>query len=159
MTRKVLALGLILGMLCAVGLIPGCRDHQSTDRPLSTLTPYEAARLWNDSLRNGDVETAKTLTSRSSDSYVKAAFGSIEDLSKRFQEAPLDDMKVACIHTEISGERAVVIYRCQYKNGDIKYWMDTLLLEDSIWRLAPQCVKMSPLKKAKSAASEQMAAG
>ena len=50
------------------------------------------------------------------------------------------------IHEEISGDSAVVVYRVQYGADKIKYWMDKVLREDGVWKVAPQHVKMLPLR-------------
>jgi len=110
------------------------------------LAPKQAARAWNDALLDGNLETAARLTSATSREYVTKNFGSLKALSERYRSGGLANMVVDDIHEEISGESAIVIYRVKYESGAVKYWMDKLLLEDGIWKLAPQHVKSISLK-------------
>jgi len=112
----------------------------SASKSLENLSPLEAVSLWNNSLQIGDVKTAKKLTSRMSKEYMERCFGGVEGLSKRYQQNLKTPPETKGIHFEIVDKKAIVIYRVQYGKGNIKYWTDTLFLEDGIWKVTPNKV-------------------
>ena len=97
---------------------------------------------WNDALTKGDVKTAAELTSSTSNEHIKQAFGSLDQLSAAYQQN-LKELKVETkiVHEEISGDSAIVVYRVQYGDKTVKYWMDKLFREAGNWKVAPQFVQ------------------
>ena len=138
--------------LLSISLFVGCQQPKPPVPPapknLKELSPGEAAKTWNDALTQADVQTAASLTSSTSAPYIKQNFGSLEQLAIIYQQN-LKHRKVETklIHEEISNDTAIVVYRVQYDEKSVKYWMDKLLREDGTWKIAPQFVQTTTLKE------------
>lgn len=142
----------LCGYLLCTMLLLGCHQPKPPEQPvpknLKALSPGEVAKTWNDALTEGDVRTAASLTSTTSTLHIKQNFGSLEQISVIYQRN-LKDHKVESklVHEEISGDTAVVVYRVQYDDKAVKYWMDKLFREDGTWKVAPQFVQTTTLKE------------
>ena len=111
-------------------------------------SPGDAVKAWNDALTKGDLKAAEGLTSSTSKDHIKQNYGTLGQLSKSYQGS-LKNVKLQTkiIHEEISGDTAVVVYRVQYGDEKVKYWMDKLYLEGGEWKVAPQFVQTLTLKE------------
>ena len=115
---------------------------------LPYIPPGDAVKGWNDALTKGDVKAAESLTSSTSKDHIKQNFGSLEQLSKSYQGSLKNvELETKIIHEEISGDTAVVVYRVQYGDAKVKYWMDKLYLEGDEWKVAPQFVQTLTFKE------------
>ena len=111
-------------------------------------SPGDAVKAWNDALTKEDVKAAESLTSSTSKDHIKQNFGSLEQLSKSYQGSLKNDkLQTKIIHEEISGDTAMVVYRVQYGDEKVKYWMDKLYREGGEWKVAPQFVQTLTLKE------------
>jgi hypothetical protein len=121
---------------------------QDEHRATASLSPSDVSAAWNDALDKGDMKTAAELTSKTAETFIQEAFGSLEQLSTLRQQE-LKGVKVGrrLVHEEVSGNSAVVVYRMQYDADAVTYWMDKLVHEDGSWKVAPQYIQMVPLKE------------
>lgn len=119
-----------------LALLVGCRQPSPTEQ-----SPTVTVESWNDALHDGDVELAARLTSVTSNDYVSQAFGSIADLSQKYQNMEGERPRTIFESEKIDGDIARVIYSVYYPDGSIKVWEDTLFREDGRWRVAPQFVR------------------
>lgn len=136
--------------LLVLGLLVGCSQPQPAVANAggnAGPSPGDAVQAWNDALTKGDVKAAEGLTSSTSKDHIKQNFGSLEQLSKSYQGLKNVKLQTKIIHEEISGDTAVVVYRVQYGEEKIKYWMDKLYLEGGEWKVAPQFVQTLTLKE------------
>lgn len=121
---------------------------QDEQRATAGLSPSDVSATWNEALARGDVETAAELTSKTSETYIQQAFGSLEQLSAVMQrELRGVKLRRKLVHQEISGNSAVVVYRMEYDADAITYWMDKLVHEEGSWKVAPQHTQMLPLNE------------
>ena len=126
-------------------LLVGCSQPQpavtNAGASAKAPSPGDAVKAWNDALTNEDVKAAEGLTSSTSKDHIKQNYGSLEQLSKSYQGSlKSDKLQTKIIHEEISGDTAMVMYRVQYGDEKVKYWMDKLYLEGGEWKVAPQFV-------------------
>lgn len=110
----------------------------------SVRTPEDVVRDWNNSLKNRDLAQAKSLTSIKSFSYIDSKWGSLESLSEIYVEngnhSDHEDIIVDVDYAK-SGKEAIVTYICFYnskENYAVKEWRDLVVLENGIWRVAPE---------------------
>lgn len=133
-------------------LLGACSQPQpavmKTNANAQGASPGEVVKAWNDALAAGDVKTAESLTSGTSDQHIKQNLVSLEQLSLAYQRG-MKGLKVETqiVHEEINGETAVVVYRVQYGDKTVKYWMDKLFRESGDWKVAPQFVQSLILKE------------
>jgi hypothetical protein len=148
--RKVAITVSFLSLLIAF-LLGGCSPPQpavtNTGGNANQPSPGDAVKAWNDALTKGDVKAAESLTSSTSKDHIKQNFGSLEQLSASYRSLKNVKLQTKIIHEEISGDAAVVVYRVQYGEAKVKYWMDKLYLEGGEWKVAPQFVQMLTLKE------------
>lgn len=133
-------------------LLGGCGGSQPAVMPATgnatNTSPGAVVKAWNDALTQGDVEAAEGLTSSTSKDHIKQNYGSLEQLSVSYQKS-MKNIKVETkiVHEEISGDSAVVVYRVQYGEKAVKFWMDKLYREGGDWKVAPQFVQTLTLKE------------
>ena len=106
-------------------------------------SPYRSVRVWNQSLRDGKVEKAKSLTSKESEKYMQDTFDGIEGLAKIYENAVNTKGigKSKKVFSSVNGNVAFVIYLVSYGDGAVKLWADQLLKEDGVWKVAPEHVR------------------
>lgn len=130
-------------------LLGGCSQPQPAVTKANVkaqgLSPGEVLKAWNDALTTGNVKTAEKLTSGTSDQHIKQNFVSLEQLSIIYQKGT--KCVQVLVHEEISGDTAIVVYRVQYDDKTVKYWMDKLFREAGDWKVAPQFVQTLTLKE------------
>ncbi|MGI8980884.1 MAG: hypothetical protein ACR2FY_16775 [Pirellulaceae bacterium] len=112
------------------------------------LSPGDVVKAWNDALAKGDVKSAADRTSSTSNQHIKQNFGSLEQLSAVYQKG-MKDLKVETkiVYEEIDGDTAMVVYRVQYGDKTVKFWLDKLFREAGDWKVAPQFVQTLTLKE------------
>ena len=141
----------LLCLLVAIGC-GGCGPPQASEKNVignaKEFSPGDVDKAWNDALTKGDVKSAADRTSSTSSEYTKQKFLYLEQLSVTYQKG-MKDLKVETkiVHEEISGDTAIVVYRVQYGDKTVKYWMDKLFREAGDWKVAPQFVQTLTLKE------------
>jgi hypothetical protein len=93
-------------------------------------SPGEVAKAWNDAAAKRDMKTLAKLASKDT---TKQTLDAIEQQSFLHYRG-----ETTVIHEEISGERAVVVYRVENRGAvftpEIRYGMVLLLHEDGVWK-------------------------
>jgi hypothetical protein len=110
-----------------------------------SVAPKEVVLIWNDALFNENYKTVEKYTSRTSSKYMDS-LGGISGLSRIYQNSANKNgrNKITIISQSINGDSAIVKYESFYpKQAPTLFWQDTVLLENGIWKLAPQHVKVS----------------
>ena len=112
---------------------------------LKSLSPSEAIIAWNNSLVDGDLETARALTASAAFEYIEETWGSVSELSNFFRDNLKTRPEQKVIYEEQTGNEAVVVCRVEYRHEATKIWMDRAIREDSQWKMDPRAVQMMPL--------------
>lgn len=123
-------------------------DHEKSFRQslMRSHGPGEALVAWNRALYNSEIDTASTLTSSSSTLYVNERWGSLKGLSEKYRKKLHEPIEIID-DVSIFGDYAIVKYFVIYRdeNNSIKHWIDVVIFEGGIWRVAPQYVAHSDL--------------
>lgn len=130
-------------------LLSLCVILLSASRPAraeaASPSPTDSYLRWIDAAAKNDVPAVAELTSktRKPDLDLKTLCGSISASFKK------TGWKNSPVHEEISGDSAVVVYRVEYGDGKVKYWMDKLVREDGSWKVVPHLSRNVLLRDAK----------
>jgi len=146
----------MIGLLASI-VLAGCggygskgytKDPSEKDSDLQKLTPYEACMRWNNALGDGKLDLARKLTSQTSFTYLQKTFKGLEGLSGKYRKSsdPYIAESESEVETRIDGRESIVVYDVTYRSGTRKRWRDRLLLEDGIWKVAPQYVEVQRLR-------------
>jgi len=113
---------------------------------LKSLTPYAASRMWNMALSEGDIALAGSLTSKSGMKDVKERFGSLDGLSDRYRKRKSKTSSVL-VRQEIIEDRAIVVSRIDYGGKKVAYYLDMMIREDGVWKMASEHAQSISIKK------------
>ena len=107
---------------------------QEKSKDQKELSPSEVVKQWNQAASKRDMKTLAKLASKTMPKQ------SLEDIKQQLFLQYQGETKI--IHEEISGDRAIAVYRVENRGAvftpEIEYGMITLLREDGHWKVSDQ---------------------
>lgn len=108
-------------------------------------TPADVVVMWNNGLYDANYDLVEKHTSSTSVNFIEKNNGLLGLIKKYHNSANKEGRGlIEIISHSVSGDKAIVNYKALYdKTGDTLFLQDTLFLEDEVWKVAPQFVKVT----------------
>lgn len=113
----------------AIGVMADGQENKEQKEP----TPSQVVKQWTDAVAKRDMKTAVKLASRTMNKVY------LDLLEQQWFLRYQGETKI--IHEEVSGDRAVVVYRIENKRAiiaEIRYRMNALAKEGGAWKVTQE---------------------